>query len=82
MKHEVRYDLTDPQAAEEKAIADCIEWLGVRQFNKVTKILKADAGSTSRDFVMFGLAMQGIQGYPAQVMVDKYWNRQRELDLA
>ena len=80
MSYEIRYDLTSPDA-EAKAIADCKEWLGTMRFNKIAKILKADKGRTSRKTIVAILSFQGIQGYPAQVMVDKYWNPQRELNI-
>jgi hypothetical protein len=31
--------------------------------------------------VVFALSFQGIQGYPAEAMVNKYWNAQRELSI-
>jgi hypothetical protein len=29
--------------------------------------------------ITLGLAVQGIQGYPAQVMIDEFWSPQRDL---
>jgi hypothetical protein len=81
MGYEIQYNLTDTEDAKAQAIADCRKWLGVRQFNKVVRALKADAGRSSKKLVLFGLSLQGIQGYPALVMADTYWNKQRELDL-
>jgi hypothetical protein len=79
MHYEIKYDTQDREAAEEKAIADCKQWLGKKQFNKVVQLLKGDKGQSPRHAVLFGLGMQGIQGYPAEVMADRYWTPQREL---
>ena len=81
MGYTVKYDLTDTESAEAQAIADCKRWLGDRQFNNVVEALRADAGQCSKECVLFELMLMGIDGYPAQVMTDKYWNKQRELDL-
>jgi len=79
MHYEVKYDTQDRQTAEDKAIADCKQWLGKKQFNKVVQLLKGDKGQSPRQLVLFALSMQGIQGYPAEVMADRYWTAQREL---
>jgi len=79
MHYEVKYDLQDRQTAEDKAIADCKQWLGEKQFAKVVQLLKADNGQSTRQLVLFALSMLGIQGYPAEVMADRYWATQREL---
>jgi hypothetical protein len=75
MHYETEYDTTDVSAAQAKAIKDCKEWLGTKQFNKVVKILKEDEGRTSKQLVLFGLSLQGIQGYPANVMVELYHSK-------
>ena len=80
MSYEIKYDTTDP-LAESNALMDCRKWLGNRQYRKVIDILKGDNGRTPKRMVIFGLSMQGIQGYPAQVMVDKYWSPQMTLDI-
>ena len=79
MSYEIKYDLTLPEAAEAKAIADCKEWLGGKNFKKVVNLLKEDKGRTSRKLVIFALSIQGIEGYPATVLMDTYWTRQRDL---
>ncbi len=81
MSYEIKYDLTDVAKAEAKAIKDCKQWLGVKQFNKVAKILTEDKGRSSRFMIRLGLSFQGIEGYPAGVMMEKYWSPQMELDL-
>ena len=75
MHYETEYDTTDVSAAQAKAIKDCKEWLGTKQFNKVVKILKEDEGRTSKQLVLFGLSLQGIQGYPANVMLELYHSK-------
>jgi hypothetical protein len=75
MHYETEYDTTDVSAAQAKAIKDCKDWLGTKQFNKVVKILKEDEGRTSKQLVLFGLSLQGIQGYPANVMVELYHSK-------
>ena len=80
MHHTIKYDVTSLKS-EAKAIKDCKDWLGTKQFNKVVNIIKNDCGKTSRGFVVIGLALQGIQGYPAEVMISKYWSPQRTLDI-
>ena len=31
--------------------------------------------------VLLGVSLQGIEGYPAEVLLKKYWNPQQELNL-
>ena len=73
--YEIKYDTLDVSAAQAKAIKDCKEWLGTKQFNKVVKILQVDNGQTSKKMVLLGLSFQGIQGYPAEVMVELYHSK-------
>ena len=77
MHYEIKYDTKD----QTKAIKDCKEWLGTKRFNQVVNIIKSDNGRTSRGLIVIGLAMQGIQGFPAQAMIDKYWSPQMTLDV-
>lgn len=62
-----------------KALKDCKDWLGTKQYRKIIQIIKADNGRTSRNLLLFGLAMRGVQGYPAEVMIDEFWSPQRDL---
>jgi len=64
------------------AIQDCKKYLGTRQFKKIVYILQGDKGQTPRNLVRLGLALQGIQGYPADAMIDMFWDSQRELDFS
>jgi hypothetical protein len=81
MGYTISYDRSNEAEAQRKALADVKQWLGTKQFNKVAKILASDHGNTSRFMVTLALSMQGIEGYPADVMVDTYWTPQRLLDL-
>lgn len=81
MSYEIEYSDTTSPATVQKALDDCKKWLGKAQFKKVCEILQADHGQTPRDVVRFGLMLQGIQGYPAEVMINEYWSPQMVLDL-
>lgn len=61
------------------ALKDCKLWLGTKQYHKVIRILTTDRGRTPRNFIYLGLMLQGIQGYPADVMVQEFWSPQRDL---
>ena len=78
MSYEIVYNGPD---AEAKALKDCKRWLGNAQFKRVSKLLQDDHGQTSRNMVRLGMAMQGIQGFAAEVMIDTYWSPQMVLDL-
>jgi hypothetical protein len=73
--YEIKYDTSNVSEAQAKAIKDCKDWLGTKQFNKVVKILQGDNGQSSKKMVLFGLSFQGIQGYPAEVMVELYHSK-------
>lgn len=82
MSYEIDYGNMDHEQAIKRALHDCREWLGTTQYNQMVEVLRADKGQTPRKLVFFGLTMLGIQGFPAQVMVDQFWSPQRELDFA
>ena len=70
MSYETRYEGSEADK-KAKALADCEEWLGKKQYNKVRKILQQGLkDGASKKLLIFGLSMQGIQGYPAVVMVE------------
>jgi len=79
MRYTIQYSDLASQETAKKALADCKQWLGSAQFKNVCAILMADNGRTSASLVRFGLMMQGIEGYPATVLMDTYWTRQRDL---
>jgi hypothetical protein len=80
MSYEIQYDLTDPKA-EDQAIKDIKDYWGAKHFKKVTKVLAEDHGRSSKQMIIISLGMCGVQGYPARVLLDKYWTPQMLLDL-
>lgn len=73
MSYEIDYTGMPEDQKQAQAVKDCIEWLGKEQFAKVVEILILDEGRSPRHMVRLGLMMQGIQGYPAEVMMDRFW---------
>jgi len=74
--YEIKYDTTDEQKAKDKAIQDCKDWLGEKRFAILIEAFKQDIASeepSSKQAVKVGLMMIGIQGYPAEVLVDTYF---------
>lgn len=68
MSYEIHYKGSEAEK-ETKAIADCKNWLGEEQYRKVCKILQQLVKEgASEEQLLFGLSMQGIQGYSAAVM--------------
>jgi hypothetical protein len=56
-------------------VKDVKQWLGVKQFNKVVKILQGkEGGFLPRSWAYTALEFNGVRGFPAKVMVDRYWN--------
>ena len=80
MSYEKDYSGQPEWMAKVDALKDAQEWLGKAKFRKVVKLLKNDNVSSKR-MLLLGLALVGIQGYPAQVMIDVYAPKQLELDL-
>ena len=73
MAHYIEYsDLESPETVQ-KALDDCMDWLGKAQYEKVCAILAADKGQSPRHHVRLGLMMQGIQGYPAEALMKTFW---------
>ena len=70
MHYEIDYTKLEEPAKSEKALKDIEQYLGgKRQMNKVIKGIK---GQPKKSIIM-GLSMfVGIEGYPAQVLADKY----------
>ena len=73
MHYEIKYDKLDSVETEDKAIQDCKDWLGEEQFNKVVDILRNTEVTGSPSLMRLALSFQGIQGYPAEVMLNRYW---------
>lgn len=69
MSFEIRYE-GDTAAKEAKALADCKDWLGEAQYKRVLRVLQQGAAEgVPKGMLVHALALQGIQGYPAWVMV-------------
>jgi hypothetical protein len=73
--YEIKYDTTDEQQAKDKAIQDCKDWLGKENFAKLIEAFERDIASvpSPRQEIRVGLMMIGIQGYPAEVLIDTYY---------
>jgi len=73
MSYEIKYKETDSVKTQDKAIQDCKDWLGEDQFNKVVGILRTRDEKVNQNMMLLALSFQGIQGYPAEVMLERYW---------
>ena len=80
MHYEIKYDLDDIKA-EAQAIKDIKSFWGVKHFNKVAKMLAEDHGRSNKQAIYLGLGCCGVSGYPAKVMIDKYWSPQMRLNF-
>ena len=81
MGYTINYAGMEPAAAADKAVKDAKQWLGGGRFNKIVKILQGNEGVMSRNEAHFVLNMIGVQGFPAEVMIERYWQPQMPLDL-
>ena len=79
MHYNVQYGDLGSQETVKKALADCKGWMGARRFKKLCASLAEDRGRSHPRMVRIGLSIVGIQGYPATVLMDTYWTRQRDL---
>jgi hypothetical protein len=75
MKYTVDYTHYPEWQAKIEAMKDTQDWLGKARFRKVVKLLKGDNQSSLR-MLYFALALVGVQGYPAQVMIELYVPKQ------
>lgn len=78
MHYTVDYSKFPEWEAKINALKDAEDWLGKPRFRKVVKLLKNDNTSSKR-MLYLALAMLGIQGYPAQAMIEVYARKQLEL---
>lgn len=70
MHYEIDYNNLEEPAKSEKALKDIQDCLGgKRQFNKVTKAI---TGMPKKTIIASLSLFVGIEGYPAQVLADKY----------
>ena len=81
MSYEITYADIGSAETEQKALSDIKDYWGAKHFKKVTKVLAEDHGRSSRQMIIISLGMCGVQGYPARVLLDKYWTPQMLLDL-
>ncbi len=75
MHYTVDYSQYPEWQAKVEALKDAQDWLGKARFRKVVKFLKDDYSSPKR-VLYLALAMLGIQGYPAQAMIEVYAPKQ------
>ena len=78
MHYERDYSGQPEWMAKVDALKDAQEWLGKVKYRRVVKLLKNDYVSSKR-MLLLGLALVGIQGYPAHVMIDVYAPKQLKL---
>ncbi len=69
--YEIDYSELVGQDKINKALKDSREWLGDKNYHIVVSILKT-AGKANHNLLRLGLAMRGIQGYPADAMIDHF----------
>ena len=81
MSYEITYADIGSAETEQKALSDIKDYWGAKHFKKVTKVLAEDHGRSSKQMIIISLGMCGVQGYPARVLLDKYWTPQMLLDL-
>ena len=65
----IDYSKLEEPAKSEKAIADIIEYLGMDRYEKVVKSIQ---GQPKKDILMGLSLFVGIEGFPAQVLADRY----------
>jgi len=70
----IKYDTSNVSESQAKAIKDCKDWLGAKGFDALMKEFERDnaGGASPKREIEVALMMIGIQGYPAQVLVELY----------
>ena len=68
----IEYENIDDKETKRKALKDCLKWLGISEYKDVAKAIRQSKGA-SKSLIVWSLGMRGIQGYPAEVMVDHYF---------
>ena len=70
MHYEIDYSKLEEPAKSEKALKDIEQYLGGKKaFNKVVKAIK---GRPKKSIIINLSMFTGIEGYPAEVLADKY----------
>ena len=67
--------------AETKALKDVKQWFGTKKYNQFVKAFTVCKGRVNRIELEIAMAINGVEGYPADVFIDKYWSPQMQLDL-
>lgn len=71
MKHTIDYSGMNDTAKHAKALADCRSYLGVK-YTQIMKILRQQTKEgVAGDIMLIQLSFIGIEGYPAQAMIDE-----------
>ena len=65
----IDYSKLEEPAKSQKAIQDIIEFVGETRYKKV---VAAITGQPKRDIIVALSLFQGIVGFPAQVLADRY----------
>lgn len=78
MRYTKDYSQFPEHIAKVEAMKDVQDFLGKADLRRVIKILQGDYLSTMRG-LHIGLALIGIEGYPAKVMIDLYAPKQLKL---
>ena len=81
MSSEIEYADLESAETKQKALSDIKDFWGASHFKKVTEALAEDHGRSSRRMINISLMMCGVQGYPADVLLDTYWTRQMLLEF-
>lgn len=74
MSYTIEYPATDPNRAE-RALAAAEAYLGDKFPGTIELFTQAitDGEITTRQQVHFGMSFVGIQGYPVEAIIGKYW---------
>ena len=70
MKYEIDYSKLKEPAKSEKALADIQSYLGGKR--QMNKMVKAITGQPKKSIIMSLEMFVGIEGYPAEILADKY----------
>ena len=81
MHYNVDYSGMTEEEQVKKALKDIKEWWGTTHYNKCVKALQQDAGKSTRQLLLVGMSLSGVEGFPAHAFIDTYWNPQMELNL-
>ncbi len=68
----VEYKDTHLQATKQKALADCEAYLGQDNYARITTLLRNDKTTSPTMAVQMLGMFVGLEGYPAEVMVEKF----------